>query len=66
VLREQLKAGTSAKLNGVKKLIQAWYAVLLFVATLVWGLGDRFYELVHDHTIGCWDVLMRLLFLQSH
>ena len=48
----------------LKKSMDRWYGILLFFSTLVWGLGDLFYDLLHrkPELTGC-QIIMALLHL---
>lgn len=62
-IRSGAKDRTKAYLDFTKTVIQYWYAILLFVATLIWGLGDLIYVLNHDEKVSACELVVKLLYL---
>ena len=62
-IRSGAKERAKALVDLTRTVIQYWYAFLLFIATMIWGLGDLFYVFQHDESVSAWDVVMKLVYL---
>lgn len=65
-IRRGAKERTKTHLDLTKTVIQYWYGILLFIATMIWGLGDLFYVLYHDEKVTACELIVKLLYLGSH
>jgi hypothetical protein len=44
---KDLGTGLEKLTDMISARIRGWYVISLFLVTMIWGLGDRFYELMH-------------------
>jgi len=65
-IRSGAKNRTKTHLDLTRTVIQYWYASLLFIATMIWGLGDLFYVLKHDESVSAWELVVKLMYLGAH
>lgn len=52
-------------INFTRNVVQYWYAILLFIASIIWGMGDLFYVLSHDGSITCGEMTIKLIYLRA-
>lgn len=62
-IRSDAKERAKAHLDWTRTVIQYWYAILLFIATMIWGFGDLFYLLAHDGSVTAGGAITKLLYL---
>lgn len=62
-IRSGAKDRAKAHLDLTRTVIQYWYAILLFIATMIWGLGDLIYVLEHDESVTAGELIMKLMYL---
>ena len=62
--RENLNSKLKDKFDQTKSSIQYWYACLMLIATLIWGLGDQVYLIANDHVFSACEFI-KLIHLQA-
>lgn len=61
--RKALMDTVTNQVELTRKVIQYWYAALLFAATFIWGLGDLLYMTAHDHSAKFLRQALKIIYL---
>lgn len=65
-IRKEANDKVKALVGCTRAAIRYWYACLMFLATMIWGLGDYFFLLVHRATpLTTGEIALRLFYLGS-